>query len=150
MRSAFLFLPLALFMLACPDPVENPTPTPIDRPETELLAYYNADDPGRGLAINDESTVQTVRFELDTPAQIWGVRVYFARVDDPTTTTVRLWPDFGYNYYDYDVENPLQNFLGKIVWLDTNTDESLVRGIVVVLLGLFPGIFDVLDFHIEP
>jgi hypothetical protein len=115
MHRALLVPFLLCSLAACPGGTPEPTPEPSPaRPETDLLRYYE-DNPGQALKVDTETTVSSVRFWVDTPAHIWGLRFYFSKVEEPTEAVVSLWPDFGYNYFDYRFDAPL--------W----TDEVVVR-----------------------
>jgi hypothetical protein len=54
-----------------------------------------------------EPVYEYVRFAVDKPTKIWHIEVYWANVTKPAPPTLYLWPDFGGNGFNFDVDHPL-------------------------------------------
>ena len=85
---------------------DEPTPTTEPRPATELFVYHEGET-GQALRDEVETVYESVRFDLDTAVEVWGIQVYWSRVNENSHQKLMLWPDFGYNFSSYDWENPL-------------------------------------------
>lgn len=88
---------------------------------TEWLAY---DDGTASGALQyqkaPEQVHEYVRFEMEQPVRIWGLRAQL-RVPAAGEATVVLWDDFGGNFFNFDVEAPLAAVTREVTPADEGT-----------------------------
>ena len=102
--------------------------------------------------LNESVLHEAVRFELDHPAKIYGFKIMWAKLptDDPKRELeAGLYPDFGYNGFDFWAPDPLwtgtrcvEDTDDEGTWLTYALDEPIVvdhPGLVYVAHQAAPG-----------
>lgn len=95
---------------------------------------------GKTFVLNEESVHEAVRFELTQPSRILGFSVHVAAApEDPQAQlSVGLYPDFGYNGFDFWAADPL--FIGTRCAGDISDDGWLTYVLPTPLEVADPGL----------